>query len=585
MGAAVRIAILANAARARAELGSVGKEAGKLGGVLKGGIVAGAALAGAGLAAMATNAISGARESAQIHRVLESQIRGMGAAAATAFGDATRFAEDYGKAIGKDDDDILKVINKLSTFPAAFGKGTLGAEGMRRATKAAFDLEAAGVGNAEGNIIGLGKALDNPIKGLTALSKSGVSFTAEQKKQITNFTKAGRLADAQRVLLAGIETNAKGAAEAQADGLSRAKVALDGFAEGLATKALPVLDRFGAFFVDRALPAIETGLTRAAAAVRAFVGFLSNPVVQTFGASILAVVVALKIYSTVLAVIRTATAAYAAVQAVLNAALFANPIGLIILLVIGLIAAVVVAYRRSETFRRIVQAALRGVTAAFGWLWARAKAVFGWLQARWPLIKTILIGPVGLAITTVIRHWDRLRAGVTARVNAVLAFVRAIPGRIRSALSGLGGLLVGAGRAVIDGFLRGISAGFERVRRKLRELTGLLPDWKGPRRRDAQILRDSGEVVIGGFLVGLEAKYAAVRRSLAGFTGSLGGSVGGLSADGIVQIPSAAASAGAGGVTVLEIRSSGSKVDDLILEVLRGAVRARGGNVQVVLGR
>jgi hypothetical protein len=331
---------------------------------------------------------------------------------------------------------------------------------------------------------------------------------------------------------------------------------------------------------------IETfkrAVTQAAtAAIGSFAGFaIANkdwliPLVATLGALAAAVGTIIGVMKVVTAV----TKAYTAVQAVLNVVLTANPIGLVIVA----IAALVIAYKKSETFRRIVQAALRGVTAAFGWLWARAKAVFGWLQAKWPLIKTILIGPVGLAITTVIKHWDRLRAGITARVNAVLAFVRAIPGRIRSALSGLGGLLVGAGRAVIDGFLRGISAGFERVRRKLRELTGLLPDWKGPRRRDEQILRDSGEVVIGGFLVGLEAKYAAVRRSLAGFTGSLGGSVGALSADGVVQIAPGAA-AGAGGVTVLEIRSSGSKIDNLILEVLRGAVRDRGGNVQVVLGR
>lgn len=50
-------------------------------------------------------------------------------------------------------------------------------------------------------------------------------------------------------------------------------------------------------------------------------------------------------------------------------------------------------------------------------------------------------------------------------------------------------------------------------------------------------------------------------------------------------ITPAGRSAGGGGTTVLEIRSSGSKVDDMMLEILRGAIRSRGGDVQVVLGR
>jgi hypothetical protein len=41
---------------------------------------------------------------------------------------------------------------------------------------------------------------------------------------------------------------------------------------------------------------------------------------------------------------------------------------------------------------------------------------------------------------------------------------------------------------------------------------------------------------------------------------------------------------GGGGPTVLEIRSSGSRVDDFILEILRKSIRVQGGDVQLVLG-
>lgn len=502
------------------------KKGSALGSALKIGIAGGAAFAGAGLVAMAADAIGGARESIAIHKVFESQLKNMGAASRTAFQGAAQFAKDYGDAIGKDDDDILGVINKLSTFPDAFGKGSLGAEGMRRATQAAFDLQAAGIGSAESNIIGLGKAMNDPIKGITALSESGVSFTAEQQKQIKNYMAAGKLADAQKVLLAGIETNAKGAAAKTADGLARAKVALDGFAEGLATEAIPYLDRFGNWFSDKGLPLLQEGISKAAAVVKVLMGILSNPAVQAFGAAILAVVAAIRIYTTTVMVVQAVTKAWAAVQAALNLVMSMNPIGLVVLAIIALVAAFVVAYKRSETFRAIVQAAMHGVAAAFGWVWDKAKAIFGWLKAHWPLILALLTGPIGIAVMLILRYWDRIKSGISSAWNGIVGFIKSIPGRITGALGNLGNLLKDAGRSVIDGFLRGIMDKFNAVKSKLSELTGMLPDWKGPASTDERVLYGAGRLVMRGFEHGLADGFDGVQGRLGGLTASMPGAVG-----------------------------------------------------------
>lgn len=50
------------------------------------------------------------------------------------------------------------------------------------------------------------------------------------------------------------------------------------------------------------------------------------------------------------------------------------------------------------------------------------------------------------------------------------------------------------------------------------------------------------------------------------------------------RIAAGMAASGSGGPTVLEIRSSGSRVDDLIVEILRRSVRNNGGDVQIHLG-
>jgi len=221
-----------------------------------------------------------------------------------------------------------------------------------------------------------------------------------------------------------------------------------------------------------------------------------------------------------------ASKVWAAGQWLLNAALTANPIGLIILAIVALVVAIVVAYRRSETFRRIVQAAMRGVQIAFGWVLTKVQQLVGWIRANWPRLLAILTGPIGLAVRFILSRWDSIRSGVVTKTAALMAFVRGIPGRIRSAVGNLGNLLRGAGRAIIDGLIGGINAGFDRVRGILSTLTGMLPDWKGPRRVDESILFESGQVVIGGFADGLADGSGRVRQQLGDLTSSLPSAVG-----------------------------------------------------------
>jgi phage-related tail protein len=75
--------------------------------------------------------------------------------------------------------------------------------------------------------------------------------------------------------------------------------------------------------------------------------------------------------------------AAAAAQWLLNAALTANPIGLVIAAIALLVAGLVIAYKRSETFRNIVNGALHAVAITAMWLW---NSVFA------PVIRFILTG-------------------------------------------------------------------------------------------------------------------------------------------------------------------------------------------------
>ncbi|HEY9657032.1 MAG TPA: hypothetical protein V6C65_01110, partial [Allocoleopsis sp.] len=99
-----------------------------------------------------------------------------------------------------------------------------------------------------------------------------------------------------------------------------------------------------------------------------------------------------------------ATKAWAATQWLLNAALTANPIGIVIALVVALVAAIVIAYKNSETFRNIVNAAGKAAVAAFRSVLNTVTSVVSWIRSNWPLLLGILTGPFGLAVTLIARN-------------------------------------------------------------------------------------------------------------------------------------------------------------------------------------
>ena len=78
------------------------------------------------------------------------------------------------------------------------------------------------------------------------------------------------------------------------------------------------------------------------------------------------------VYGITVKAISVATKVFTAGQWLLNAALSANPIGLVIVVIAALVAGLVIAYKKSETFRAIVSGAMKAVGAIFTWLWNNA---------------------------------------------------------------------------------------------------------------------------------------------------------------------------------------------------------------------
>ena len=246
-------------------LDSITSSLGTLGTIAGGVALAGVAAFGAAL----VSGVGDAREAAKVYAQTEQVIKSTGGAAGFSAQQIKDMAGSLSAASGQSlfgDDDIEKGQNMLLTF-------TNIKEVLPDTTKTMLDMAQALGTDAGGAAIQLGKALNDPIKGISALTRVGVTFTAEQKKQIKALQEAGDMAGAQRVILAELNKEFGGSAlaAAKADGgwaqftdrLGEAK-------EALGAAVIPLLNGLASILNDRVMPVIEAGATAFGELISAF---------------------------------------------------------------------------------------------------------------------------------------------------------------------------------------------------------------------------------------------------------------------------------------------------------------------------
>jgi hypothetical protein len=249
-----------------------------------------------------------------------------------------KLAEETAVLTGVSNIQIKAQQAQLLTFKniAKTAKTTGGA--FDRASAAVLDMQAANVGGGNA-AIALGKALQNPIKGITALAKSGVDFTDQEKDKIKTLVESNKMLEAQEIVLAAIETQVGGTAKATADDTKRMQEGFAQFQQSLGLGLLPILEAVTPVLLGMANWAKE------------------NP--GTFK------------------VLAAAIGAIAISILAINAAMALNPISAIAIGVVALIAGVVLAYKRFETFRNIVDTIFSGIKIGFGLVVDYLKFVAG----------------------------------------------------------------------------------------------------------------------------------------------------------------------------------------------------------------
>jgi len=176
--------------------------------------VAGAAIAAAG-ALIAKNAQSLARIE-RINAQTAQTIQSMGNASNISAKEVEALAGSLENLTATEAETIQEGANLLLTFKNIQNQAGAGNDIFNQTAAIMVDLARAMGTSASGEAIRLGKALNDPVKGIAALTRVGVSFTEQQKAQIKELAQSGDLLGAQKVILAELQAQFGGSGAAYA---------------------------------------------------------------------------------------------------------------------------------------------------------------------------------------------------------------------------------------------------------------------------------------------------------------------------------------------------------------------------------
>jgi len=220
-----------------------------------------AAAAGAAVLKFGVDSINAFKESEAAMAQTNAVLKSTGGVANVTADDVLKLAQKLRDMSGADDEAIQASENLLLTFTKVRNEAGRGNDVFNQATGAILDMATSmnngaipSLEDLNSKTILVGKALNDPIKGLTALTRVGVSFTEGQKEQITAMVESGDTMGAQKLILAELTKEFGGSAKAAGDTFAgaqaKAQQKIEDLQEVIGGLLLPVITEMTASFAD-----------------------------------------------------------------------------------------------------------------------------------------------------------------------------------------------------------------------------------------------------------------------------------------------------------------------------------------------
>ena len=396
--------------RASSTLGDKLKHVAKVGLL---GIGAAAAVAGVALVGMAKAAM----EDQQSQVILANALKNSAGATKAQVAATEDWISKQGIALGVTDDELRPALSKLVAVTKDVGKA-------QTLASLAMDVSAGTHKSLSTVSAALAKAQLGQVSGLARL---GV-----QTKNVDGSTKS--LKDITEDLAKTYSGAAAASADTAQGKFDRLKLIFDETKESIGSKLLPVLTDMSTWILEKAVPAVSDFVSGMQDGTGAG-GVLADVLGDVFGITKKAfgfIIDNKEAVGTFVGVILTAVAAtkaWAIVQVILNSALIANPLGLIVVAVAALAAGMVYAYQKSDTFRGIVNK-LWDILKPFGEFIGKTFVGFVKLLASgWLLMGEYGVKAFRLLLTAAFAVFG----GILAAADKGLSWIPGLGGKISDA--------------------------------------------------------------------------------------------------------------------------------------------------------
>ncbi len=231
----------------KGKFAGLGDTIGKVGTIAGGFLAANAVQSGVqAVTGFIGDSVAAIKESIQVNAQLKAALESTGASAWTTADKVSDLAGSLEKHSLFEDEAILKGQNLLLTFTNVTDAVDGSSEIFSDASRIMVDMAQAMGTDASGSAIMLGKALNDPTQGISALTRVGVTFTDQQKEQIKAMQEAGDMAGAQGVILNELNKEFGGSAQAASDAAGaseRYKDKMNDLQEEIGTKMLPINEK------------------------------------------------------------------------------------------------------------------------------------------------------------------------------------------------------------------------------------------------------------------------------------------------------------------------------------------------------
>ncbi len=425
----------------------------------------------AGLAAAGVYAFKQFEDSEKVARQTDAVLKSTGNSANVTADQVADLAGALSAKSGIDDEVIQSGENMLLTFTNIKNEAGAGNDVFNQASSTLLDMAASmaaasgGAVDAKATAIQLGKALNNPVEGLSALSRVGVDVAEVQSHMSKAMLAGNDTLGAQKVILAELNKEFGGSAEANKTATGTMSTAFGNLAESVGSVLAPAInaalgvatDFFGVLEAHpTALVAVAAGVGLIAAAM------IANNIATAIAAEEGVVYAAMLVARTAATVAgAAATGIMTAAQWAWNAAMTANPIGLVILAVVALVAGIVLLVKHFGLADDI----MRVLKATVGVVWGAIKAVVGFVVKAvvgyvklWINVIQFVIRIVGTLAGIVGRAFMAVFNTVKTWLSRAGDFIRNLWDGIVRFVSGLGSRLARGARGMWDWISSGIKS-------------------------------------------------------------------------------------------------------------------------------